>query len=130
MSHATILIIEDNPMNMELASDLLLDEGFDVIGAEDAVKGIEMAKADHPDLILMDLQLPGLDGIQATHLLKEEASTRDIPVIALTAHAMSNHSAMAKEAGCIAFISKPIDVMQFPDQISELLEEAQSVAAG
>ncbi len=113
-----------------MASYLLLEDGFDVRVAEDAVKGIEMAKADHPDLILMDLQLPGLDGIQATHLLKEEASTRDIPVIALTAHAMSNHSAMAKEAGCIAFISKPIDVMQFPDQISELLEEAQSVAAG
>jgi CheY-like chemotaxis protein len=130
MSHATILIVEDNPMNMELASDLLLDEGYEVIGAEDAIKGIEMAKENHPDLILMDLQLPGLDGIQATHLLKEDPSTRDIPVFALTAHAMSNHSAMAKDAGCIAFISKPIDVMKFPELISELLEEAQSVAAG
>ena len=123
------LIIEDNLMNLELAEDLLLDEGFEVTSAEEAVTGIEMAKTSLPDVILMDLQLPGIDGLQATHILKEDATTQAIPVIALTAHAMSHHGAQAREAGCCAFITKPIDADTFADEIREVIEKESAVTA-
>src|SRR5438034_335233 len=88
MSGSKILIIEDNPMNLELAADLLEVHGYVVLKAENALKGIYLAKTDHPDLVLMDISLPDLDGLEATRKLKLDPATRHIPVIALTAHAM------------------------------------------
>jgi len=128
MNHLKVLIIEDNLMNLELVEDLLLDEGLSVLTAEEAITGIETTRSEGPDLILMDLQLPGIDGLQATRMLKEDDSTSNIPVIALTAHAMSHHGAQAKAAGCQGFISKPIDADTFVSEILAIYEEATGLA--
>lgn len=130
MQPARILIIEDNPLNMELAEDLLVDEGFEVLPAADAITGIEIARSERPDLILMDLQLPGIDGLQATQMLKADERTRTIPIVALTAHAMNHHDDQAKRAGCCDFISKPIDTDRFPDQVRRILKAAANEAIG
>ena len=105
---ATILIVEDNPANMKLAVFLLQDAGYTVISAVDAEAGITLARAEHPDLILMDIQLPGMDGLAAIALLKQDESTRSIPVIALTALAMKGDEARIREAGCEGYIAKPM----------------------
>lgn len=114
MAEKKILIVDDNRMNLELVSDLLEVNGYQVLQAEDAKSGIDIAKKEIPDLILMDVQLPGMDGIQATRVLKEDVETRDIPVVALTAHAMKGDREKILEAGCAGYITKPIDTREFP----------------
>jgi two-component system cell cycle response regulator DivK len=104
----SILIVEDNPANMKLAVFLLQDAGYTVISAVDAEAGITLARAEHPDLILMDIQLPGMDGLAAIALLKQDEATRSIPVIALTALAMKGDEARIREAGCEGYIAKPM----------------------
>jgi two-component system cell cycle response regulator DivK len=103
-----ILIVEDNPANMKLAVFLLQDAGYTVISAVDAEGGITLARDEHPDLILMDIQLPGMDGLAAIALLKQDEKTRAIPVIALTALAMKGDEARIREAGCEGYIAKPM----------------------
>jgi two-component system cell cycle response regulator DivK len=105
---ATILVVEDNPANMKLAAFLLQDAGYVVISAVDAEAGITLAREEHPDLILMDIQLPGMDGLAAIALLKQDENTRTIPVIALTALAMKGDEARIREAGCEGYIAKPM----------------------
>jgi two-component system, cell cycle response regulator DivK len=105
---STILVVEDNPANMKLAVFLLQDAGYKVISAIDAEAGIALARQEHPDLILMDIQLPGMDGLAAIALLKQDESTRGIPVIALTALAMKGDEARIREAGCEGYIAKPV----------------------
>jgi two-component system cell cycle response regulator DivK len=105
---ATILIVEDNPANMKLAVFVLEQAGHSVISAIDAELGLTLAREQHPDLIMMDVQLPGMDGLAATALLKQDEATREIPVIALTALAMKGDEARIREAGCDAYIAKPI----------------------
>jgi two-component system cell cycle response regulator DivK len=105
---ATILIIEDNPANMKLAVFVLEQAGYGVVSAVDAEAGLTLARELHPDLIMMDVQLPGMDGLAATALLKQDEATRGIPVIALTALAMKGDEARIREAGCDAYIAKPI----------------------
>lgn len=105
---ATILVVEDNPANMKLAVFLLQDAGYAVISAVDAEAGIALARQEHPDLILMDIQLPGMDGLAAIALLKQDETTRAIPVIALTALAMKGDEARIREAGCEDYIAKPV----------------------
>jgi two-component system cell cycle response regulator DivK len=105
---ATILLVEDNPANMKLAVFLLEHAGYKVISATDAEAGLGLARDQHPDLILMDIQLPGMDGLAATELLKLDEATRDIPVIALTALAMKGDEARIRGAGCDAYIAKPM----------------------
>ena len=105
---ATILIVEDNPANMKLAVFVLEQAGYSVISAIDAELGLTLAREQHPDLIMMDVQLPGMDGLAATALLKQDEATREIPVIALTALAMKGDEARIREAGCDAYIAKPI----------------------
>ncbi len=105
---ATILVVEDNPANMKLAVFLLQDAGYTVISAVDAEAGITLARAEHPNLILMDIQLPGMDGLAAIALLKQDENTRSIPVIALTALAMKGDEARIREAGCEGYIAKPM----------------------
>lgn len=105
---ATILIVEDNPANMKLAVFVLKQAGYSVLSAVDAELGLALAREQHPDLIMMDIQLPGMDGLAATALLKQDEATRKIPVIALTALAMKGDEARIREAGCDAYIAKPI----------------------
>ncbi len=105
---ATVLIVEDNPANMKLASFILESAGHTVLGADDAEAGLRMARELHPDLVLMDIQLPGMDGLQAIALLKAEPSTSTIPVIALTALAMKGDEARIRAAGCDGYLAKPI----------------------
>ncbi len=110
---ATILIIEDNPANMTLGAFLLQSAGHTVISATDAESGLTLARNQQPDLILMDIQLPGMDGLEATALLKRDAATRAIPVIALTALAMKGDEERIRAAGCNGYIAKPVRYREF-----------------
>lgn len=109
----TILIIEDNPMNLELTRDLLEAAGFSVLTAEAAEEGVQLARRMHPDLVLMDISLPGMDGLEATRALKADPVTGSIPVLALTAHAMKGDEERARDAGCVGYLTKPIDTRSF-----------------
>lgn len=109
MSPARILVVDDNPTNLKLASDVLEFEGFDVMRADAAETAEEMIKTNPPDLIFMDLALPGMDGLSLTRLLKADEKTRHIIIVALTAFAMKGDEAKARAAGCDGYITKPID---------------------
>jgi len=119
-----ILIVEDNPTNMKLASSLLKKDGYEVLEAADAESGISSAKANSPDLILMDIQLPGMDGLTATGILKKDPLTKDIPVIALTAFAMKGDERKMLAAGCDGYIAKPIRYKEFLATVASFLEQA------
>ena len=110
---ATILIVEDNPANMTLAAFLLESAGHTVLSATDAETGLALARAEQPALILMDIQLPGMDGLEATALLKRDAATGSIPVIALTALAMKGDEERIRAAGCDGYIAKPLAYRDF-----------------
>ena len=118
-----ILVAEDNPLNMELVKDLLELDGHTVEAAEDGLKAIELARRLHPDVVLMDVQLPKLDGLEATRRLQADPATREIPVIALTASAMVEDRERVLEAGCIGHIAKPIDTANLGREIIALLRE-------
>ncbi len=108
-----VLVVEDNAANMTLAVFLLESAGHVVLSAKDAEAGLLLARAEHPDLILMDIQLPGMDGLRATALLKEDDATRAIPVIALTALAMKGDEERIRAAGCDGYIAKPMRYQEF-----------------
>lgn len=117
----TILLVEDNEMNRDMLSRRLRTRGFDVIIAVDGKVGVEMAKSESPDLILMDMSLPVMDGWEATRTLKAAEETRGIPVIALTAHAMSTDRDKALEAGCDDYDTKPIELTRLLSKMQVLL---------
>src|SRR5580692_1406317 len=121
---ANILVIEDNATNMTLAVFLLQSTGHTVLSATDAEAGLTLARAEHPDLILMDIQLPGMDGLEATALLKQDDATRSIPVVALTALAMKGDEARIRAAGCDGYIAKPLAYRDFLAIISAQLVTA------
>lgn len=110
---AKVLVVEDNPANMTLADFLLQSVGHTVLKALDAEAGLTLAREQKPDLILMDIQLPGMDGLQATGLLKGSEATRNIPVIALTALAMKGDEERIRAAGCDGYIAKPMRYQEF-----------------
>jgi two-component system cell cycle response regulator DivK len=110
---AKVLIVEDNLANMTLAVFLLQSAGHSVLSARDAEAGLTLARDEQPDLILMDIQLPGMDGLQATALLKRDDATRAIPVIALTALAMKGDEERIRAAGCDGYIAKPMRYQEF-----------------
>ena len=116
-----ILIVEDNEMNRDMLSRRLERKGFDVVMAEDVKKGVAMAQSENPDLILMDLSLPIMDGWEATSTIKSEESTRDIPIIVLTAHAMSGDREKALEAGADEYDTKPIDFKRLLGKIKDFI---------
>ena len=124
-----ILIVEDTPMNMELASDLLEYAGYLVLKAASAEEALPLAHAEKPDLVLMDIALPGIDGLEATRRLLQDAATCDIPIIALTASAMQVDEEKALLAGCRGIIRKPIDTRSFPKQIADYLEASHEPTA-
>ncbi len=119
-----ILLVEDNEMNRDMLSRRLARRGYEVVMAVDGAEGVRMAAAEAPALILMDMSLPGLDGWEATRQLKAEPATRAIPVIALTAHAMSGDREKALEAGCDDFDTKPVDLTRLLTKIEALLGAA------
>jgi len=118
---AKVLVVEDNPANMTLATFLLENAGHTVLKARDAETGVTLADTKQPDLILMDIQLPGMDGLKATGLLKADVTTREIPVIALTALAMKGDEARIRAAGCDGYIAKPLSYKHFLSTVSEEL---------
>jgi two-component system cell cycle response regulator DivK len=122
---AKILIVEDDEMNRDMLSRRLLRRGYDVILAMDGGEGVEKAMKDHPDIILMDMSLPTVDGWEATRRLKETPSTRTIPVIALTAHAMADDERKAMAAGCDDFDTKPVELTRLLAKIEALLARAR-----
>jgi two-component system cell cycle response regulator DivK len=115
-----ILLVEDNPENREMLSRRLIRRGFEVAFAEDGAEAIERARADIPDLVLMDLSLPVMDGWEATRRLKADPTTAGIPVIALTAHAMSGDRERALQAGCDDYDTKPVELDRLLDKIRRL----------
>lgn len=116
-----ILVVEDNPTNMKLASMLLEHAGYEVFRAENAGDGIALAREHRPTMILMDIQLPGMDGLEATRLLKADPATQDIKVIALTAFAMKGDEDRVLAAGCDGYLTKPIDYKVFLAEIAQQL---------
>jgi two-component system cell cycle response regulator DivK len=121
---STVLIVEDNPANMTLATFLLKSAGYAVLSATDAEAGLALARSEQPDLVLMDIQLPGMDGLEACAILKKSAATRDIPVIALTALAMKGDEERIRAAGCDGYIAKPLAYREFLATVAARLQKA------
>lgn len=118
-----ILIVEDNELNMKLFNDLLVAQGYDTLRLDNGIGALEIAKRDQPDLILMDIQLPEVSGLEVTKWIKEEEKLADIPIVAVTAFAMKGDEERILDGGCEAYISKPISVPLFIETIRKLLEE-------
>jgi two-component system cell cycle response regulator DivK len=120
-----VLVVEDNPVNLELVAALLESEGCGVILAETADVSLRLAATERPDLIVMDIQLPGISGYEATRRLKADPATAGIPVVALTAHAMRGEETRAREAGFDAFLTKPIDTLAFRETLRRFLGDVR-----
>jgi two-component system cell cycle response regulator DivK len=116
-----ILIVEDNPLNMKLFSAMLGAQGYGVLQAADGLRGLDLAHQEHPDLIVMDVNLPGMSGIEATQLLKADIATRDIPIIITTAYEYDDE---IRASGCDGYMSKPISVADFIELIDSLMPQA------
>ena len=116
-----VLVIEDEPKNMKLALDLIAIAGHSAIAARNGLEGVELGKKELPDLILMDIQMPIMDGLEATRLLKADKNTCHIPIIALTALAMQGDDKIIQEAGCDGYITKPLDIKKFIEEINQRL---------
>ena len=113
----TILIVEDNELNMKLFNDLLDAHGYRTVQARNGVEAVELARAHHPNLILMDIQLPEVSGLQVTQWIKDDESLRSIPVVAITAFAMKGDEEKIRQGGCEAYLSKPISVVKFLETV-------------
>ena len=120
-----ILVVDDNPTNLKLARLLLTGEGYEVSTASDAAEARESIGARLPGLILMDLQMPGIDGFELTRQLKTEPATRDIPIVAVTSYAMKGDEQRARDAGCDEYVAKPIDTRALPGVIARCLASAR-----
>ena len=119
----TVLVVEDNELNMKLFNDLLEAHGYKVVQTRDGLSALEIARKHMPDLILMDIQLPEVSGIEVTKWLKEDPDLKRIPVIAVTAFAMKGDEQKIREGGCEAYISKPISVVSFLQTIDKFLKQ-------
>ncbi|MBF0549542.1 MAG: response regulator [Deltaproteobacteria bacterium] len=121
----TVLVVEDNEINMKLVKTLLIIRNYVVLEAGDGEQGIELARIHKPDLILMDIQLPGMDGLTATQTIKGETELSCIPIVALTSHAMLGDEERALAAGCSGYITKPIDTRSFISKIDSFLRPSE-----
>ncbi len=126
---ATVLVVEDNAANLKLVSMLLTHAGHEVLSAVDAETGMTLARSHQPDLVLMDVQLPGIDGLAATALLKQDPVTAGIPIIALTAMAMKVDEERSQVAGCDAYIAKPLRYRDLYEAIDSLLSRPPGLSA-
>lgn len=125
----TVLLVEDNADNQEIYRIILAHHGFSVLQAWDGECGVRMARHHAPDLILMDLTMPVVDGLSATRMLKEDPLTAEIPIIALTAHAEREDRVAAEAAGCVAFLSKPVAPAQVALEVRRILDTLQAPAS-
>lgn len=123
MSKETILIVEDSKLNRRLLEAVLKPHGYRLLVAEDGETGVALAQTEQPDLILMDVLLPGIDGYEATRRLRADPETQRVVVVALTASASSEQQERALAAGCDSYIPKPIDTRAFPEQIRQFLSD-------
>jgi CheY-like chemotaxis protein len=121
MAHEPILVVDDNAQNLKLARVVLMSEGYEVLTAVNAEDALLLLRQSRPRLILMDIQLPGMDGLELTRQLKADPAYRDILIVALTAYAMKGDEEKALNAGCDAYMSKPIDTTVLPAVISDLM---------
>jgi two-component system cell cycle response regulator DivK len=119
--NATVLVVEDNALNLKLVRDVLGHAGYQVLEAGDAERGIELAREEQPDLILMDIQLPGIDGVEALRRLRADTETAGIPVVALTALAMKEDRERFMTAGFDGYLEKPLSVPSLADRVAELI---------
>ncbi|MBW1783681.1 MAG: response regulator [Deltaproteobacteria bacterium] len=117
MTRKKILIVEDNEQNLYLSTFLLEKQGYDVVQARNGQQGLDMAASEHPDLILLDIQLPVMNGYEVARRLKEDQKTRSIPIIAVTSYAMAGDRESILAAGCEGYIEKPIDPDRFVEQV-------------
>ena len=122
MTSERILVVEDNPKNLKLVRDVLEFSGYEVIEATTGEEGVRLAKSEHPHLILMDLQLPGIDGSEALRQIRRGRDGQDVPVVAVTAFAMDEGRARAFSSGFDGYLEKPISVSRFPQQVRDFLE--------
>jgi two-component system, cell cycle response regulator DivK len=125
MSSELILVVDDNPVNLKLACALLKRNGYEVCTAADAGEALSVLRDVHPHLILMDIQLPDIDGLTLTRHIKADSTTRDIVIVALTAYAMKGDERKARDAGCDGYIPKPIETRTFINTVSRFLEAGQ-----
>ena len=121
MKKATILVVDDHPLNLKLVADILECEGYMVLKSMDAEEAQELLSHTLPDLILMDIALPGMDGLTLTRLLKNDKRTKHVQIVALTSFAMKGDDVKAREAGCDGYVTKPIDTRQLPLVIEQVL---------
>jgi two-component system, cell cycle response regulator DivK len=117
----TVLIVEDNELNMKLFHDLLDAHGYNILETKDGMEALDIAREHHPDLILMDIQLPEVSGLEVTKWLKEDDTLKTIPVVAVTAFAMKGDEEVIRQGGCEAYISKPISVTSFLDTVRRFI---------
>jgi CheY-like chemotaxis protein len=120
-----VLIVEDNPMNMRLIEMILKSDNYLLLKARDGEEALAIAAIDHPDLVLMDIRLPKLSGLEVAKRLRKNGKLGHIPIIALTAHAMKGDEEKAIEAGCDGYVSKPIDTRQLPRLVAKMLATQQ-----
>jgi two-component system cell cycle response regulator DivK len=119
----TVLIVEDNELNMKLFHDLLEAHGFDTLQTRTGIEALKLARENRPDLILMDIQLPEVSGLEVTKWIKEDESISSIPIVAVTAFAMKGDEERIRQGGCEAYISKPISVSKFLETVKSFLGE-------
>jgi two-component system cell cycle response regulator DivK len=124
MTPSRILVVEDNPLNLKLVRDVLQFAGYEVVEAQSGEDGLRAAQTDPPDLVLMDLQLPGIDGFETLHRMRQGGLGRDVPVVAVTAFAMAEDRQRASSAGFDGFVEKPISVRALPGQVAAFLTGA------
>jgi two-component system cell cycle response regulator DivK len=118
----TVLIVEDNELNMKLFQDLLEAHGYTTVGTRSGIETLDLARTHRPDLILMDIQLPEVSGLEVTKWIKEDDNLKSIPIIAVTAFAMKGDEEKIREGGCEAYIAKPISVVQFLETVDRFLQ--------
>jgi CheY-like chemotaxis protein len=126
MSFGRILVVEDNPLNLKLVRDVLTFSGYDVVAAPSGEEGVSLAGSCEPDLVLMDIQLPGIDGYEALRMLRQDPRLDGVPVVALTAFAMREDRERATLAGFDGYLGKPISVQALPSQVGEFLSNGRA----
>jgi two-component system cell cycle response regulator DivK len=127
---ARLLLVEDHPLNRELAEAILVRAGYEVLVVPNGESALAAVRGEHPDLILMDIELPGLDGLEVTRRLKADPALRDIPVLALTAYAMRGDEQRCRAAGCDGYLTKPIDRMTLLDAVARCLPVREAESTG
>jgi two-component system cell cycle response regulator DivK len=125
-----VLVVEDNELNMKLFCDLLDAFGFDTVQSRDGLKAVDLAREHRPDLIIMDIQLPEVSGLDLTRWIKDDVALSRIPIMAVTAFAMRQDERLVREAGCEAYMAKPIQMMPFIDTVRKLTSPRTAAAAG